>query len=158
MAALEGQPAPDFSLPDQSGAMVSLAALRGRPFVLFFYPRASTPGCTIEAREFRDAWPRFRQHGVAVIGASPDTMAAQKKFCDNQSLPFPLLADRARTLANAYDVVRAKTLYGRLVNAIARTTFLIDDAGVLRRRIDNVKPRGHAEQVFAALGDLGLLR
>ena len=151
---LPGSPAPDFTATDQDGETVHLAALRGTPVVLYFYPRASTPGCTIEAREFRDAMSEFKRRGVAVIGVSPDTARAQKKFQQHECLPFPLLADADRTVANAYGVIRQRSMYGRLFNGVSRITFLIDAQGTVQRVFDPVKPKGHAAAVLAALDEM----
>lgn len=152
----EGLPAPDFSLLDQEGREVRLQDLRGQPVVLFFYPRAMTSGCTVEAREFRDAYARFRQRGVVVLGASPDPVKAQKRFADKEQLPFPLLADETRSLAERYGVLKEKNMYGRKVIGVARTTVLIGRDGVVRRVLARVKPAGHAEEVLREIQAVGL--
>ena len=150
-----GSHAPDFTASDQDGQTVRLANLRGKPVVLYFYPRASTPGCTIEARKFRDAYARIQELGAVVLGVSPDTIKAQKKFQINEGLPFPLLADADRTLALAYGVIREKSMYGRLFKGVSRMTFIIDGEGVVRRVFEQVKPKEHAAEVIAALEELG---
>ncbi|MGH9394678.1 MAG: thioredoxin-dependent thiol peroxidase [Terriglobales bacterium] len=146
-----GDQAPEFVVPDQSGQMRSLAEFRGRPLVLFFYPRASTSGCTVEAQGFRDAAARFERAGVALVGASPDTVAAQKKFAENERLPFPLLADAEKQLCQAYGVLGEKSLYGHKYIGVVRTTVLIAADGRVARVWAPVKPVGHAAEVLAAL-------
>lgn len=148
-----GEPAPDFSLPDQEGREIHLHDLGGQPVVLFFYPRASTSGCTLEARGFRDAHARFRRRGVAVLGASPDTVKAQKRFAESEKLPFPLLADADRSLCQRYGVLQEKSMYGRKFLGVVRTTFLIGADGVIRRVFEKVTPAGHADAVLQALAD-----
>ncbi|HWG36569.1 MAG TPA: peroxiredoxin [Terriglobales bacterium] len=146
-----GDKAPDFAVPDQSGAVRRLAEFRGRPLVLFFYPRASTSGCTIEAQGFRDAAAKFARAGIALAGASPDTVAAQKKFADNEHLPFSLLADADQKLCEAYNVMGEKSLYGRKYYGVIRTTVLIVGDGRIARIWSPVKPAGHAEAVLEAV-------
>ena len=150
-----GQSAPEFEATDQEQRTVRLADFRGRPLVLYFYPRASTPGCTVEARGFRDLYAELQRRGAAVVGVSPDTVRAQKKFCDHERLPFPLLADHDRELARRYGVLQEKSLYGRLFLGVARTTFLIGPDGVVRRVFAKVKVKEHARQVLDALATLG---
>jgi thioredoxin-dependent peroxiredoxin len=149
----EGQPAPDFTLADQDGQPRRLSEFRGRPVVLYFYPRASTSGCTIEAREFRDAHSQFQRRGVVVLGISPDTVKAQKKFYEAERLYFPLLADEKRAVAERYGLVKEKTMYGRKVTGVARTTLVLDKDGVIQRLFTAVKPAGHAAEVLQALRD-----
>lgn len=151
-----GDRAPSFSLPDQSGQIRKLSDFRGQPLVLYFYPRASTSGCTVEAQEFRDHYAAFRRRGIAIVGASPDTVAAQKKFADHESLPFPLLADAERSLCQAYGVLQPKSMYGRKFLGVVRTTFLIDSKGVVRAVLEKVKPAGHAEEVLEEIKKLEL--
>ena len=152
-----GDSAPDFSLPDQDGHPRRLREFRGRPLVLFFYPRASTSGCTTEAQGFRDHYAEFQRLGVAVVGASPDTVAAQKKFAVNEKLPFPLLADAERSLCAAWGVLGEKSMYGRKFLGVVRTTVLVDSEGVVRRVLSKGKPAGHAEEVLRALTSLGMV-
>ena len=156
-AMQSGDSAPDFSLPDQDGHVRRLRDFRGRPLVLFFYPRASTSGCTTEAQGFRDHYAEFQKLGVSLVGASPDTVAAQKKFAVNQSLPYPLLADAERSLCAAYGVLGEKSMYGRKFLGVVRTTVLVDGQGVVRRVLSKVKPAGHAEEVLRALVALALV-
>ncbi|MGH9466047.1 MAG: peroxiredoxin [Terriglobales bacterium] len=152
-----GDAAPDFTALDQQGQTRSLKDFRGHPLVLYFYPRASTSGCTVEAQGFRDSYARFRRHGVAIVGVSPDTVAAQKKFAGHESLPFPLLADAERTVCHAYGVLQQKSMYGRKFLGVVRTTVLMDGRGVVRQVLAPVRPAGHAEEVLEALRRLELI-
>jgi peroxiredoxin Q/BCP len=140
--------APDFTLPDQNGEGVSLKAYRGKYVVLFFYPRADTPGCTIEACEFRDSYRKMQNTGAVLLGISPDTPKAQKKFEEKFSLPFTLLADAEKKVCNAYDVIKEKNMYGKKVMGVARTTFIIGPDGKIKHIFHKVKPEGHAEEVL----------
>lgn len=143
------KPAPDFSVTTDSGP-VSLAALRGKKVVLYFYPKDDTPGCTIEARGFRDHHDAIAARNAVVIGVSKDTVKKHASWRAKECLPFPLVADDG-TLCEAYGAWREKKLYGRAYMGIARITVLIDEAGVVRRVWDPVKAAGHAEEVLAAL-------
>jgi len=147
----EGQVAPDFTLPDQDGNPVTLSGLRGSPVILYFYPRDSTPGCTIEACGFRDAHPAYETTGARVLGVSPDTVASHRRFADRHSLPFTLLADPDREVCNAYGVYKEKSFMGRLGLGVERTTFLIDGEGIVRRVFPRVRVLGHVQQVLDAL-------
>jgi len=140
--------APDFTLPDENGNPVSLAQFRGKTVVLFFYPKADTPGCTIEACGFRDAYSKLQKAGLTVLGISADTPAAQKKFKEKYELPYTLLADANKEVAKKFGVLKEKNMYGRKVMGIARTTFLIGPDGKIVHIFENVKPDGHAEQVL----------
>lgn len=138
----------DFTLPDQDGNSVSLSQFRGTPVVLFFYPRADTPGCTIEACEFRDAEQKFKAAGATVLGISRDTPGKQKKFAQKFSLPYPLLADPELQVAKQFNVVREGTMYGKPVIKIERSTFVIDRDGKLQAEFRAVKPEGHAQEIL----------
>ena len=116
--------------------------------MLYFYPRADTPGCTIEASSFRDSFPRFDQTDAVVLGVSPDTPAAQKKFADKYDLPFTLVADPDKKICAAYGVMQEKNMYGKKVKGVARTTFILGPDGKIRHIFRKVKPRGHAEEVL----------
>lgn len=151
MSVEVGKPAPDFSLPDDAGNTVSLKDLRGKTVVLYFYPKADTPGCTTESCEFRDTFPRFGGIDAVVLGASPDTVKAQAKFKEKFSLPFQLLADKDHTLAESYGVWKEKSMYGKKYMGVERTTFIIDAKGKVSHVFEKVKPAGHAEQVLSAL-------
>jgi peroxiredoxin Q/BCP len=143
------QKAPDFTLPDENGEPVTLSALQGKPIVLFFYPRANTSGCTTEACGFRDHYSKLTRSGLTVLGISPDTSKAQKKFQEKYSLPYPLLADADKDVAKLFDVLKEKNMYGKKVMGIERTTFLIAPDGTITHVWRKVKPEGHAEQVLA---------
>ncbi len=146
----EGDAAPDFTLPASGGRTVSRAALRGRPFVLYFYPKADTPGCTSEARAFQEALPRLGGIGVAVIGVSRDGMPAVETFARKYGIAFPLASDADGTVAEAYGAWVEKSMYGRRYMGMERRTFLIDAEGRIARIWPKVKVAGHAEAVMAA--------
>jgi peroxiredoxin Q/BCP len=141
--------APDFTLPDENGNPVSLKQFRGQTVVLFFYPRADTPGCTIEANSFRDAYKKLQKAGLVVLGISPDTPKAQLKFKEKYDLPYTLLADDEKDVAKLFDVLKEKNMYGKKVMGIVRSTFLIGPDGKLVHVFSPVKPEGHAEEVLA---------
>ena len=143
--------APEFTLPDQNGEEISLKQYRGKYVVLYFYPRADTPGCTIEACEFRDAYKKMQKSGAILLGISPDTSKAQNKFAEKFDLPFTLLADADKKVANAYETVKEKNMYGKKVMGVARMTFIIGPEGKIIHIFDKVKPEGHAEQVLEYL-------
>jgi peroxiredoxin Q/BCP len=143
--------APDFTLQDENGKEISLKALRGKTVVLYFYPRADTPGCTIEACEFRDTYKKLQNTGAVLLGISPDTSKAQKKFQDKFSLPFTLLADADKKVAIAFGVLQEKNMYGKKVMGVVRTTFIIGPDGKIQHIFPKVKAEGHAEQVLAYL-------
>src|ERR1700689_919393 len=142
--------APEFTLPDQNGESVSLKSFRGKYVALYFYPRADTPGCTIEACSFRDSYKKFTKKGITVLGVSPDTTKAQAKFKEKFDLNFTLLADAEKEIANKYGVMKEKNMYGKTVMGVARTTFVIEN-GKIAKIFNNVKPEGHAEEVLATL-------
>jgi peroxiredoxin Q/BCP len=143
--------APEFTLQDENENEVSLKGLRGKTVVLYFYPRADTPGCTIQANEFRDKYKQIQKTGVVLLGISPDTPKAQKKFQEKFDLPFPLLADADKKVAIAFDVLKEKNMYGKKVMGIVRTTFIIGPDGTIEHIFPKVKPEGHAEEVLAYL-------
>jgi peroxiredoxin Q/BCP len=147
----EGDKAPDVRVQTDAGADFRLSDLKGKRVVLYFYPRADTPGCTVEACEFRDGIKAFAKKGVAVVGVSPDKPAAQAKFKQKYGLPFTLLADEEKTAAEAYGVWKEKNMYGKKVMGIARTTFVIGPDGRIEKIYGNVKAQGHASQVLAEL-------
>ena len=142
----EGKPAPPFTLPSDSGEDVSLESLRGRPVVLYFYPKDDTPGCTAQACGIRDAWGDFEQAGAVVLGVSPDDQASHEKFKSKYDLPFTLLADPEHKLGEPYGV----TQEGK--NSYERSTFVIDADGNVSRILRRVNPDSHADEVLAALG------
>jgi thioredoxin-dependent peroxiredoxin len=143
--------APEFTLPDQNGEPIALKDYRGKWVVLYFYPRADTPGCTIEACEFREREKKIEKAGVVVFGISPDTSKAQKKFEEKFDLPFTLLADDEKKVAEAYGVFVEKNMYGKKVMGVARTTFIIGPDGKIAHIFEKVKPEGHADEVMAYL-------
>jgi thioredoxin-dependent peroxiredoxin len=146
--------APEFTLPDQNGKDISLKELRGKNVVLYFYPRADTPGCTIEACEFRDSYRKIQKTGAVLLGISPDTPKAQKKFEEKFDLPFTLLGDAEKKVANLYGVYKEKNMYGKKVMGVARTTFIIGADGKIKHVFQKVKPEGHADEVLAELKKL----
>src|ERR1700721_2693431 len=141
----------DFTLQTDEDKTTSLSAYAGKPVVLFFYPRADTPGCTIEACGFRDTFKKLQKAGVVVLGISRDTPKAQKKFKEKYDLPYTLLADVDEKVCNQFGVMKDKNMYGKKVRGIERTTFLIGPDCKLTRIFAKVKPEGHAEEVLAAV-------
>jgi thioredoxin-dependent peroxiredoxin len=148
----EGNRAPDIRVQTDTGEEFRLSDLKGKRVVLYFYPKADTPGCTTEACEFRDDVKAFAKKGASVVGISPDKPASQAKFKQKYGLPFTLLADEERAAAQAYGVWKEKNMYGRKVMGIARTTFIIGPDGKIEKIYGNVKAKGHAAQVLADLG------
>jgi len=146
-----GELVENFTLPDQDGNTVNLTDFAGKPVVLFFYPKADTPGCTIEACGFRDHFAKLQKAGVVVLGISRDTVKAQKKFAEKYDLKYPLLADADKTIVNRFELVKPKTMYGKLVTGVERTTFVIGPDQKLLHIFSKVKPEGHAEEVLALL-------
>lgn len=151
MSVLEGQPAPDFALPTADGNIIRLSDLRGKKVVLYFYPKDDTPGCTKEACSFRDNLGALQGMGVVVLGVSPDSVASHQKFAQKHGLTFPLLADEGAQVATAYGVWKEKQQYGRRYMGIERTTFIIDEEGIVRRVFPKVKVDGHVEEVMEAI-------
>lgn len=147
-----GDLAPDFTLLDADGAEVSLADLRGRKVLLYIYPAASTPGCTTEACDFRDNLQSLHAAGYAVVGLSPDEPAALARFRDEQRLTFPLLSDPSKKVIAAYGAYGEKTSYGKKVLGVIRSTFVLDEDGVIERAMYNVKATGHVAKLRRDLG------
>jgi peroxiredoxin Q/BCP len=147
----EGTPAPQFELASDAGERVSLASLRGRPIVLYFYPKDDTPGCTTQACGLRDAWSDFERSGATVLGVSPDDETSHVRFKEKFQLPFTLLSDPDHAVAEAYGVWVEKTMYGKTFMGVERSTFVIDAEGNVARVLRRVKPDAHAEQVLEAL-------
>lgn len=147
-----GDVAPDFTLPQNGEGSVSLAKLRGREVVLFFYPKDDTSGCTTEACGFRDRYDALMKADAVVLGVSPDSVSSHDRFAAKFSLPFPLLADTDHSVAEAYGVWKERSMYGKTYMGIERSTFLIDKDGRIKRVWRKVKPEGHAEEVLEALG------
>jgi peroxiredoxin Q/BCP len=147
----EGDQAPDFTLQSDSGTDVTLSSLRGRPVVLYFYPRDDTPGCTTEACEFRDAYDVFRERGAEVLGVSPDDVTSHEKFKTKYELPFTLLADPDHKVAEDYGVWGERKYAGKSYMGINRSTFIIDENGKIARAMLGIKPAGHASEVLDSL-------
>ena len=147
----EGTAAPDFELASESGEIIRLSDLRGKPVVLFFYPKDDTPGCTKEALGFRDAYGIFAERDAVILGVSPDDEASHLRFREKYSLPFTLLADPAHVAADAYGVWGEKKSYGKTSMGIKRLTFVITPDGTVAKAIYGVKPEGHPEQVLEAV-------
>ncbi len=146
-----GDPAPDFALPDQEGNEVSLAGLKGKTVVLYFYPKADTPGCTTQACGIRDHRADYERAGAVVLGVSPDSVKAVKKFDDKFGLRFPLLADEDHKVAEAYGVWVQKSMYGRTYTGNERSTFVIGPDGKIKEVLRKVKPAEHDDLVLRAL-------
>jgi thioredoxin-dependent peroxiredoxin len=151
MSVTEGDVAPAFSMPASGGRTVSSAALKGRPFVLYFYPKADTPGCTREACAFQEALPQLGHIGVEVIGVSKDKMPPIDKFAEKYGLKFPLASDESTAVAQAFGVWVEKSNYGKKYMGMERSTFLIDKDGKIAKVWPKVKVDGHAAQVLAAV-------
>jgi peroxiredoxin Q/BCP len=147
----EGDQAPDIRVHTDTGEEFRLSDLKGKRVVLYFYPKADTPGCTVEACEFRDGIQAFAKKDAAVVGISPDKPAAQAKFKTKYDLPFTLLADEDKTAAQAYGVWKEKNMYGKKVMGIERTTFVIGPDGRIEKIYSKVKAQGHAAEVLAGL-------
>src|SRR3954464_8006210 len=148
----EGKPAPDFELPTDSGETVKLSDLRGKPVVLYFYPKDDTPGCTTQACGIRDAYGEFERAGAVVLGVSPDSEKSHVKFKDKYELPFTLLADTDHAVAEQYGVWGEKRFAGKKYMGVNRSTFVIDAEGNVKRVMHDVKPANHADDVLEALG------
>jgi thioredoxin-dependent peroxiredoxin len=149
-----GQPAPTFTLPDQEGRPVSLEDLRGRPVVIYFYPKDDTPGCTTQACGIRDQWAEFEDAGAAVLGISPDTVESHARFAGKYDLPHTLLADPEREVLEAYGAYGEKVLYGKTTVGVIRSTFLVDADGTVAKVWKRVQTKKHADQVLKALDEL----
>jgi thioredoxin-dependent peroxiredoxin len=143
--------APDFELSDENGIPHRLSSYRGKPVILYFYPKDDTPGCTTEACSFRDAYTDYKKAGVVILGISPDSSKSHKKFIEKFSLPFPLLADEGHVICELYAVWGRKKFMGKEYDGVFRTTILVDPNGMVRKVFENVKPDGHALEVLAEL-------
>jgi peroxiredoxin Q/BCP len=150
----QGDQAPDFTLSDQDGEEMTLSDLRGKAVVLYFYPRADTPGCTIQACGVRDRSSEYAEAGARVLGVSPDEVDAVKKFADKFDLNFTLLADADHAVADAYGTWGEKSMYGKKYMGVARATFLIDADGKIAKVLPKVSPKTHDDVVLEALADL----
>lgn len=150
-----GQIAPDFTLPDQNGNDIQLSGFRGtHPVIIYFYPRADTPGCTLEACNFRDSYAPLKETGAVILGISPDTVGKQMKFAVKYDLPFPLLADSEHKIADLFGVWKEKRFMGKNYMGVERTTFLIDREGVVRRIFEKVSVPGHVQEVLSAIHEI----
>lgn len=144
-------PAPEFALPDADGKMVSLSDFAGKKVVLYFYPKDNTPGCTRQACAFAENFAEFKNRNIAVIGISKDSVASHRKFADKYNLPFTLLADPELQAIQAYGVWQEKKLYGKVSMGVVRTTFIIDEKGMIAKIMPKVKPDTNAAEILAAL-------
>lgn len=149
-----GRVAPDFELPDDTGAARRLSDYRGKPVVLYFYPADDTPGCTKEACNFRDDYSRYRRQGVTILGVSPDSERSHERFKSKYDLPFPLLADDGHRVCTVYGVWGRKQFMGRSYDGVLRTTFLIDAFGKIARVFEGVRPAEHSAEVLAEVKTL----
>ena len=146
-----GTKAPDFTLPDQNGVMHSLADYAGKRVILYFYPKDNTAGCTAQACAFGELYPQFTEKGAVVLGVSKDTVASHKKFEEKHGLPFTLLSDPELEVIHAYDVWKEKKLYGKVSMGVVRTTYLIDEQGIIIRAFEKVKAKDNPAQMLAEL-------
>jgi peroxiredoxin Q/BCP len=151
MAPAPGRKAPDFSLPDGNGNVVSLKDFKGKNLVIYFYPKDDTPGCTKESCDFRDNLARLKRAGAAVVGVSRDGVKSHAKFAAKFDLPFPLLSDTEGGMLEAYGVWQLKTFMGKSFMGIVRTTFLVDGRGVVRKVWEKVKVEGHVDEVLGTI-------
>ena len=149
-----GNKAPDFTLPSTSGDSIRLKDLRGKKVILYFYPKDSTPGCTLEGQDFRDQHAKFKRQNALVFGISRDSIASHDKFRYKQKFKFDLLSDPNEKACGLYDVIKEKNMYGRKVIGIERSTFLIDEEGTLRHEWRKVRVKGHVDDVLATTKDL----
>ncbi len=149
-----GKKVPDFTLPATGDQDIALSAFRGKNVVLYFYPKDSTSGCTTEGQNFRDKIATFRRRKTAILGVSRDSIKSHENFKEKQAFPFELLSDIDEKLCKLFDVIKEKNMYGRKVMGIERSTFLIDDKGVLRREWRKVKVPGHVDEVLEAVKEL----
>ena len=149
-----GRKAIDFSLPDETGTMHSLADFRGKKVVLYFYPKDNTPGCTKQACAFKAAYDAFRREDIVVIGISKDSQSSHKKFKEKYDLPFLLLADEERNVIEAYDVWKEKKLYGKTYMGVTRSTYVIDEQGIIIKTFEKASPAKNATDILAYLKEL----
>ncbi len=150
-APKEGAKAPNFKLPASNGQTIDLPGLKGKNVVIYFYPKDDTPGCTVEACAFRDSHKEIEKHNAVVLGVSPDGLKAHDKFIQKFNLPFALLADETKQMAQDYGVWVEKSMYGKKYMGVARTTFVIDAAGKIAKVFEKVKPEGHDKEVLEVL-------
>ena len=153
-SSIVGLEVPDFAAPATGGSDFRLAQTRGKPLVLYFYPKDNTPGCTTEAGQFRDLHGDFARLGCTVVGVSRDSLRSHEGFQAKLGLPFALIADTNESVCRLFDVIKSKTLYGKKVLGVERSTFLIDGRGILRREWRGLKADGHAAEVLKAVTEL----
>jgi peroxiredoxin Q/BCP len=146
-----GKAVPNFTLPATGDKTISLKDFKGQNLVLYFYPKDSTPGCTLEGQGFRDNYSKFKRQNTIVLGVSRDSLKSHENFRSKQKFPFDLLSDTEETLCQLFDVIKMKNMYGKKVRGIERSTFLIDDKGKLRQEWRKVKVDGHVDEVLAAV-------
>ena len=149
-----GKKVPDFSLPATGDQEISLKQLKGKNVVIYFYPKDSTPGCTTEGQDFRDNYKAFEKLNTEILGVSRDSIKSHENFKAKQQLPFDLLSDADEKVCRLFDVIREKNMYGRKVLGVERSTFLIDEQGVLRREWRRVSVKGHVAEVLEAIKEL----
>jgi len=149
----KGTKAPDFTLPADSGETVSLSQFRGKKVVLYFYPKDDTPGCTTEACQFRDAYDQFLDAGAAVIGISPDSEKSHRNFKSKHNLPFMLLSDPDKQVLPLFGAIGEKTMYGKTYMGVIRSTYIIDEDGIILEVFPKVKTDGHAEEILRLLAE-----
>ena len=147
----KGTSAPEFKLDDQDGNPVSLADFKGKKILLWFYPKASTPGCTIEGQEFRDEFQKFQEKNTVILGMSADSVKSQKNFCEKQNFPFSLVSDPEKTTIRKYEAIGLKKMYGREYEGIFRISYLINEEGTIQKTYSKVKPKEHAKEVLEDL-------
>ena len=150
-----GKKVPDFRAAATGGADIKLSDLKGQKVVLYFYPKDNTPGCTLEGHDFRDQHAKFRRQNAVVLGVSRDSLRSHERFKTKHEFPFELLSDEDEALCRLFDVIKEKNMYGKKVMGIERSTFLIDERGVLRHEWRKVKVEGHVDEVLQAVKDLG---
>jgi peroxiredoxin Q/BCP len=151
MAVIIGKPAPEFSLPDETGAIRNLSDYRGNKLILYFYPKDDTPGCTTEACNFRDDYSTYVDANVMILGVSPDSVKSHKKFKDKYQLPFPLLADEKHAVCETYGVWGKKSFMGKEYLGVSRTTFVINENGTIINIFYDVKPAQHSAEIIGSL-------
>ena len=148
----QGMKAPDFTLENQNGNSVSLSDFLGQNILLWFYPKASTPGWTIEGQELRDEFKKFQEKNTVILGMSADSVRAQKNFCEKQKFPFSLISDPEKSTIRKYKAIGLKKMYGREYEGILRVSYLINEKGNIHKAYDKVKPKEHAKEVLEDLG------
>lgn len=154
MTVLVGKPIPDFSLPATSNKTIKLSQLKGKNIILYFYPKDRTSGCTLEGQNFRDCYLQFKKLDTEILGISRDNLKLHEKFKSEQNFPFELISDTEEKLCQLFDVIKDKTMYGKKVRGIERSTFLIDKKGILRQEWRKVKVDGHVDEVLQAVKSL----